>query len=256
MKAIIEIAEKKYQLDLAAPLDISLPLDAEKLGANCFYASPFNISPVISGDFVGSTQMGGFVNFMDVRLNPHGNGTHTECVGHISKEKRSINQTLTQFHFLAKLITISPIKTENGDLQIQKQQIATLFPSNEHFEAIIIRTLPKGEDKKSKNYSGTNPCYIDAEAIGFIVEELNIKHLLVDIPSVDAEIDGGRMEAHKRFWNYPQTLDTIKTITELIYVDDAIPDGDYLLNLQIASFEMDASPSKPVIYGLVEVGLE
>lgn len=255
MKAIIEIAEKKYRLDLAAPLDISLSLDAEKLGANCFYASPFSITPVISGDFVGSTQLGGLVNFKDVRLNPHGNGTHTECVGHISKEKRSINQTLTQFHFLAKLITISPIETKNGDLQIQTQQIAALFPSNEHFEAIIIRTLPNGKDKKTKNYSGTNPCYIDAEAIGYIVEELNIKHLLVDIPSVDPEQDEGRLAAHKRFWNYPQTLDTIKTITELIYVDNAILDGDYLLNIQIASFEMDASPSKPVIYEVFEVGV-
>ena len=38
------------------------------------------------------------------------------------------------------------------------------------------------------------------------------------------------------------------TITELIYVDGAILDGSYLLNLQIASFELDASPSKPVLY--------
>ena len=38
------------------------------------------------------------------------------------------------------------------------------------------------------------------------------------------------------------------TITELIYVPDDIPDGLYLLNLQIASFEIDVSPSKPVLY--------
>lgn len=253
MKAIIEIADKKYQVDLAAPIDISLPLDAENLGVNCFYAPAFEVSPVIVGEFIGSTQLGGLVNFMNVRLNPHGNGTHTECVGHISTEKRSINQTLKQFHFLAKLITISPIHTENGDRVIQKQQISKLLLKNEQYEAIIIRTLPNENTKKQINYSGTNPCYIDSEAIGYIVEDLGIKHLLVDIPSVDQEQDDGRLSAHKRFWNYPQTLDAIKTITELIYVDNAIHDGDYLLNLQIASFEMDASPSKPVIY---EVGVE
>ncbi len=36
--------------------------------------------------------------------------------------------------------------------------------------------------------------------------------------------------------------------TELIFVRDEVEDGSYLLNLQIASFENDASPSKPVLY--------
>ena len=38
------------------------------------------------------------------------------------------------------------------------------------------------------------------------------------------------------------------TITEMIYVNDAVKDGSYILNLQFASFENDASPSKPVLY--------
>jgi hypothetical protein len=37
------------------------------------------------------------------------------------------------------------------------------------------------------------------------------------------------------------------TITEMIYVKDVVLDGTYLLNLQITSFENDASPSKPVL---------
>jgi hypothetical protein len=38
------------------------------------------------------------------------------------------------------------------------------------------------------------------------------------------------------------------TITEMIYVPDEVLDGSYVLNLQIASFENDASPSKPILY--------
>ncbi len=38
------------------------------------------------------------------------------------------------------------------------------------------------------------------------------------------------------------------TITELIFVPNKIRDDDYILNLQIASFENDAAPSKPVLY--------
>jgi hypothetical protein len=41
------------------------------------------------------------------------------------------------------------------------------------------------------------------------------------------------------------------TITELIFVEEKVLDGSYLLNLTIASFENDASPSKPVLYALV-----
>ncbi len=42
------------------------------------------------------------------------------------------------------------------------------------------------------------------------------------------------------------------TITEMIYVSDEVEDGDYILNLQIASFENDASPSKPVLYKILD----
>ena len=38
------------------------------------------------------------------------------------------------------------------------------------------------------------------------------------------------------------------TITEMIFVPNEIRDGLYLLNLQTTSFDLDASPSKPVIF--------
>jgi hypothetical protein len=34
----------------------------------------------------------------------------------------------------------------------------------------------------------------------------------------------------------------------MIFVDDSVKDGSYILNLQIASFENDASPCKPVLF--------
>jgi hypothetical protein len=40
------------------------------------------------------------------------------------------------------------------------------------------------------------------------------------------------------------------TITEMIFVNDAVKDGSYLLNLQIAPFENDASPSKPILFAI------
>lgn len=78
------------------------------------------------------------------------------------------------------------------------------------------------------------------------VADKGINHILVDIPSVDREEDGGKLEAHRRFWMDGRAKKC--TITELIYVPDSVPDGIYVLNLQTASIQSDAIPSKPILY--------
>ena len=83
------------------------------------------------------------------------------------------------------------------------------------------------------------------------IQEESKQHLLLDVPSVDKEDDGGKLSAHHAFWRYPENTRSDCTITELIYVSDSIADGSYLLNIQIASFENDASPCKPVLYQLM-----
>jgi hypothetical protein len=114
-------------------------------------------------------------------------------------------------------------------------------------EALVIRTTPNLENKLKENYSGNNPVYLDPNLSKLIVEK-GILHLLLDLPSVDREEDGGAMLAHKAFWNYPENPRYSATITEMIFVPDEIKDGLYFINLHIASLETDASPSKPVLY--------
>ena len=89
--------------------------------------------------------------------------------------------------------------------------------------------------------------------IGSIDPRSYINHLLTDLPSVDREEDGGKLLAHKAFWKYPEDIRRSATITELVYVPDVVTDGLYLLNVQITSLEVDASPSKPVIYQLTKL---
>ena len=72
--------------------------------------------------------------------------------------------------------------------------------------------------------------------------------MVIDLPSVDREEDGGALEAHHAFWNYPQNPRMDATITEMAYIPNHIVDDIYLLNLQVASLQTDASPSKPVLY--------
>jgi len=248
MVAKITHKGKSYNTDLSKPVDISIPLRTGEENVNAWYVSPVKIEPVRMGDWVGDVNQGGSVNFRNITFNPHGNGTHTECVGHISKENFSINQCLKNFFFMAELITILPEDTANGDKIITKQHIQNCL-GDKRPEAIVIRTLDNHISKINKHYSNTNPPYLTYEAAEFI-DQIGIDHLLIDLPSVDREVDDGKLLAHHAFWQYPENTKTHRTITEMIYVPNTIFDGMYLLNLQIASFENDASPSKPVLYQL------
>src|ERR1700756_5732525 len=123
MFASIQHKGKTYKTDLTKPIDISIPLRAGNANVNAWNANPVKIEPVRMGDWVGEVKQGAAVNFRNIFFNPHGNGTHTECVGHISKEDYSINQCLRQFFFVARLISLAPHKLENGDHIISLEQL-------------------------------------------------------------------------------------------------------------------------------------
>ena len=243
-----------FEVDLSKPIDVSIPLTNTDENPIAWYIEKPEIEPVVFGDWIGSEEKGASTNFNNVFFNPHGHGTHTECLGHITREFYSINQSLKQFFFLAELVTIEP-EMKGEDWVITKNQIENSL-KGEKPEALIIRTLPNFKVKKSLNYSNTNPPYLSEEAARFICES-GIQHLLIDLPSVDKEKDEGKLLAHKAFWNVKNVNELNEearlkaTITEMIFVADEIKDGSYLLNLQIASFENDASPSKPILYAFL-----
>jgi arylformamidase len=249
MFTIINHKGKSYKADLDKPIDISIPLRAGKQNVNVWNAASVLIEPVRVGDWVGEVSLGGSVNFRNISFNPHGNGTHTECMGHISKENYSINQVLKKFFFISELITILPDELENGDHVITSEHIQNCLV-DKNPESLIIRTISNPTSKMDMQYSGTNPPYLTEDAMRLIVA-LGIEHLLIDLPSVDKEKDEGKVTCHHIFWDYPNNPQIHKTITELIYVPNDVLDGTYLLNLQIASFENDATPCKPVLYKIV-----
>ncbi|WP_264552565.1 cyclase family protein [Flavobacterium sp. N2038] len=246
-----------FEIDLSKPIDISIPLTNTDENPIAWYIEKPEIKPVVFGDWIGKVSEGkSSTNFNNIFFNPHGHGTHTECLGHITNDFYSINQSLKQFFFFAKLITIEPERI-GEDLVISKEQVlkalSTSTPLSMTKEALVIRTVPNERAKKSRKYSNTNPPYLSEDAAIFI-RESKIQHLLIDLPSVDKEHDEGKLLAHKAFWNVKDTHHLNSdarlnaTITEMIYVPDEIEDGNYILNLQIASFENDASPSKPILY--------
>lgn len=238
---------KKLEADLSKPLSIALPIRDGDKNPNCYFANPVRFEVIRGDGFVGSTKLGGPVNHQKLTLSPHGNGTHTECYGHITDLGAVIVEKLKSFHHFAQLISLKPVELE-GDLVIDRTTVKKA-KLQKGINSLVIRTLPNSDEKQTKVYSGQNPPYFTEDAMDYIVD-CNIEHLVTDLPSVDREQDGGNLLAHKSFWNIKDSVRENATITELAFIPDHIKDGLYLLNLQILSLHMDASPSNPNLYSL------
>lgn len=249
--------------------DISIPLYFNGLQPNS-YGVPYAKSHAFEGGgFVGDVRRGGSCNFEVYELIPHCNGTHTECVGHIAAERVSVHERLQDTFIPATLISISPqnaLRTgdtyepifKESDYIINRKSLEiALKDANINFlDALIIRTLTNDESKTSRDYTQHDAPFFSIEAMQFI-REIGVKHLLIDTPSVDRMHDEGKLSAHHIFFNIPfgmsKEISPVDfTITEFIYVNNDVLDGKYLLNLQIAPFMSDASPSRPKIFEVYE----
>lgn len=266
MKAQFDLNKHQYEADLSKPISIAIPLDFVGKQPNT-YDVPFAQSRAYKdGTFVGDIRQGGSCNFETIELTPHCNGTHTECIGHITRDRVHIAETNFKRISTTLLITIKPIiandhahhynyTLENGDLLITKELLEAEIKKwgSLEFDSLIIRTLPNTDKKLSDNYDDV-PAYFSLDAMEYILE-LGISNLLVDMPSIDRLYDDGLMMNHRAYWQVGEEREVNsntahKTVSEFIYVDDSVADGYYLLDIQIPPFLSDAAPSTPLLYKL------
>lgn len=247
MKINVEVALKSYTVDLNNPYaDLSMAVSDV---ARAWYIDAPSFNPVILGDWKGSVEMGGAVNFFSINFNPHAHGTHTETAGHITKERHSVNVHFNQPFSLA--LVLYPL-VENGMVTMESfasaWEEAEAAGGTEGVESVILKT-DCGNANLTRNYSSSNWPYLDAK-IGAFLRARGINHLIVDQPSVDKEEDGGALACHKSFWGPTPEQSLHRTITELAYIPDHVSPGNYLLNLQVAPIDNDAAPSRPLLYEL------
>ena len=253
--------------------DLSIPLQFDGPQPNHFGAEPAHAEPMNVPGFVGDTRKGGSCNAVSLTLNPHCNGTHTECVGHLTTSRVSINDVCPVLPMLAGLVSTPVSPTTYNDEAVHsitrenvQDSVTALFAQTKALAgtvptALIIRTLPNSSDKKSKHYRDVkDAAFMQPEAVAWLVAQ-GIDHLLVDLPSIDPYSDHGALEAHRILFGLPEaarcpspTLADAKrahaTLTELIYVPDNVDDGLYLLSLQTPPFCLDVAPSRPLLYSL------
>jgi kynurenine formamidase len=240
---------KSHEVDLSNPIDISLAIKDSRVqgGASAWYVDGPKFEPVKGEGFIGKVSEGGSVNFTDVYFNPHGHGTHTECLGHITHEAESIDRQLRREPLPALLACL--IHTVEPELVgADRIILAKHLPEKVKLPlALVLRTLPNSEDKKVQTWDNTNPPYLDPDFTSELVAR-GVKHLLIDLPSVDKEVDGGALLSHRVFFGVPNKPRFDATITEFIFVPDSAEDGIYALNLQVSAFDLDASPSRPILF--------
>ena len=266
MKAGIEIGNKKYTVDFSKGIDVSIPLNFNGEQPNTYGVEKATSKPYQDRKFIGDTRKGGPCNFETYSFTPHCNGTHTECIGHITDERIDILSSLKEEMISSTLISVTPRSTDENyipnlnteDLVITKEDLELHLKdvSFEFLKGLIVRTLPNSESKKRRDYMKETPSFFSIDAMEYIVS-LGVDHLLVDTPSVDRLLDEGNLSSHNIFWETKgkefNSKTQNKTITEMIFASEEIKDGRYLLNLQTPAFVSDAAPSRPILYKINDV---
>lgn len=258
---------RRYAADLSDPLSIAMPLDFDGVQPNHFGAARAHAKPIAEGGFVGDVRAGGNVNCEQLSITPHCNGTHTECVGHVTTDRIAVHEVLRGGLHLARLVSVrpAPVGTSGDTLDpdagaaepviTSAMLAAALAPFAGTSEALIVRTLPNDPGKLGRRYEGDAPApYFTPQAAALLVAS-GVRHLVVDLPSLDRARDDGRLAAHRVFWGMPpgavRAHDATRadaTITELAWIAPTVRDGWYLLDLQLPAFMSDAVPSRPLIY--------
>ncbi|MGI9245887.1 MAG: cyclase family protein [Steroidobacteraceae bacterium] len=263
---------RRWRADLARPVDLAIALDFGGPQPRFFAASPAGAEPLQAGSFTGSVERGASCNCATYTLAPHCHGTHTECVGHLTRGGATVAALTPVPPMLAVLVTVAPQAlgaAAGGSHAAPTDPVidaAALEAACRHWQdapwaALVVLTLPNDPAKRYRAYPAV-PCpapYFTADAMRWIVAR-GVTSLVCDLPSLDRADDGGRLEAHRLYWGLPpgsqQSADALRPralVTELAYVPEDATDGLYLLDLQVAAFVADAAPSRPVLYPMTEV---
>ncbi|MEY2650656.1 MAG: hypothetical protein RL608_1330 [Bacteroidota bacterium] len=224
--------------------DLSIPVEFGRPRA--WYIDGPRREAVRMGDWVGDVAQGGSVNFFDVHFNPHAHGTHTESVGHVVRESVHAVQLGISPWMRARVVRIPMERLLTLD------QLKGSAAAETDYDALVLST--QQGDLTQRDWRQTDPPAVEPAALAWLADR-GVRHLLIDLPSVDPEEDGGALAAHRAFWGLPagstrreDARHPKASITELIHVPSECPEGRFMLNLSLAPMHGDAVPSRPILF--------
>jgi len=256
-------------VELSRPLSLAIEQSYAPTQPRHFGAPPATSRPFAVPGFSGAVATGASCNCNVITLNPHCNGTHTECVGHLTAQPLDAHKVVPSGLIPAVLLSITPEDAgdvretsvpapQSGDRLITRHNLERAWPRELPFgpRAVVVRTLPNDAAKRHRDYTGSTPPYLTLEAAELLVAR-GIEHLIVDLPSIDRSHDEGYLSAHRIFFGLPRGSTSLPeatrptaTVTELVFVPEGIHDGPYFLELQVPAIGGDAVPSRPLLYRL------
>jgi len=269
LRALIDLEDAEAVVDLARPVSLAIELDFSQAQPRHFGAPRASARPFAVPGFSGSVTQGASCNCLRVELIPHCNGTHTECVGHLTRERLEAHRVVPAGLIPTLLQSVEPVPAEatresteptpkRGDRLITREALEAGWLRALPFEprALVIRTLPNDAEKKQRDYTELIPPYFSQEAAELLVTR-GIEHIVVDLPSIDRAHDEGYLTAHRVFFGLPRGSTELtaarrsrSTITELAFIPNEVVDGTYLLEIQAPAIGGDAVPSRPLLYAI------
>jgi kynurenine formamidase len=250
VKARIDWGGGELAVDFSRGRSLAIELNPRGRHPTFFSNTAVKSEPLRLGGFVGHVASGGSCNAEVIEFSAHSHGTHTECVGHICPERQAVLDTIDQKPTLLRLITVPQASLEHGQF-IPPATLAGI----EQFDggALAVRTMPNEDSKRWRDYNDAPGFPVFSNETMQLLSGSSLMHLLVDTPSLDAS-ESEALENHRMWWGKDAGAPTIqanaalRSVTEMIFVPDDIPDGEYWLELQLAPIVSDAVPSRPVIY--------
>ena len=225
----------------------------------------------IGGGRVLRVEDGASVNCDGLHLHPHGDGCHAESVAHVlpADDARALAgramlaATPPLLCGLLLDVATEPLGAtgeryaglhDAADRVLARRalerawQDARAVALDLPVEALLLRVYrpPLAE---SFDFSGSAAPYPTAEALDLLVG-LGARWLIVDLPSIDREDDGGSTPNHRRWWGLDggdgHALDgppALRGIVELARFPAALPAGPVAVALGLAPIESDAVPA-------------
>ena len=269
MNARMTFERGEVVVDLSRAVSLAMPIDFSGREARHFGAPLPGTQPLAMPGFSGVVATGASCNCSTITLTPHCNGTHTECVGHLTGEPVQAHEVIPIGLLPALLLSIEPVSAaassestepapQKGDRLVTGAALEAAWPKSlpGSPRALVIRT----SSARAASAGSTSPAqpmpppYLSREAATLLVQR-GIEHLVVDLPSIDRGEDEGRLTAHRVFFGLPRGSQTLSqaqrahcTVTELARVPHELPDGFYLLELQTPAIGGDAVPTRPLLY--------
>lgn len=241
------------RIDLATAIDLARPIAFDAADARAFGAPAPRSTPLVAGAFTGAVVDGASCNCRTLTLTPHCNGTHTECVAHLTAEALDAWRVVPIVPVTAIVVTVMPVR-QGDDRVITRAALDAAWhgvPPDPAAVALIVRTA--GAAARSDSGAAMAP-YFSADAAESLAAR-GILHLVLDLPSLDRSEDQGRLAAHRAFFGLPagshRLADAARpqaTITEFAQIPAALPDGPCALAWQVPALAGDAVPSRPLAY--------